>query len=106
MIVPAPERELGLQKEIFAGHHATLNRRHDRLPDGRLVVMPSLVGGIDASKSLLEGEISEPLRFVLFPGSPVQKPGHPNSIDRYRPLRHGPILLALQIPGTAAYSCN
>jgi hypothetical protein len=94
MIMSAPESELGLQEQIFAGQQATLNRRQNCLADRRLVVVPALIGGIDASKSLFEGEFREALRIVLFPGRPIQKPGHLNAINRHRPLGHGSLRLA------------
>ena len=81
VILPAPEGELGLQEQVVPRHQAAPDRRRDGLADRRLVVMAALVGGIDAAKALLQGQLGQALRLVLLPGGPVQEAGHSNAVE-------------------------
>ena len=56
MILSSAERELALQKQVIPNQQAVGDRRRDRLADGRLVVVASLVGSVNASKSLLQSK--------------------------------------------------
>ena len=69
-------------------HEPAGNRRRDRLPHRRLVIMASLVGRVDAAKSLLQGKFGQMLRLFLFPGGSVKEAGHLNIVDRYKEVKH------------------
>jgi len=69
-------------------HEPAGNRRRDRLPHRRLVIMASLVGRVDAAKSLLPGKFRQMLRPFLFPSGSVKEAGHFNTVDRYKIVTH------------------
>jgi hypothetical protein len=56
MILSSAEREFALQEQVIPNYQAVGDRRRDRLADGRLVVVASLVGSVNASKSLLQSK--------------------------------------------------
>jgi hypothetical protein len=78
VVLALAESELGLKEQIISSYQAALDRRRDGPPDCRFVVMAALVGGIDASKALLQSEFSQALGLVLFPGGSIQEAGHLN----------------------------
>ena len=57
MILPIAKRELGLQEQIVARHQAARDRCRNAPTNGRLVVVASLVGGVDAAKALLQRQL-------------------------------------------------
>jgi hypothetical protein len=82
MILSPLERELGLQEQVRARQQAALDRPRDRLADGGFVVMAALVGGVDASETLSQGELGQVLRIIFFPGGSIQEAGQLHTIDR------------------------
>ena len=88
LVLSPPEGELGLQEQIVPYDETRLHRRCNTLPDCGLAIMASLVGGIDASKSLLQGELRQALRGVLLPGGAVQEARHAHTIDRQGLVEH------------------
>jgi hypothetical protein len=54
MILPGAEGKLGLQEQIASGRQAALNGGFHGTTHRRLVVVPPLVSGVDAAKSLLQ----------------------------------------------------
>src|SRR5438105_5029239 len=65
------------------------------------MVMAALVGGVDAPKALLQGDLGQGPGVVLLPGGPVQEARHTNAFDRQGPLGHR--LLRLGTHGDAGY---
>ena len=61
VILPRLEGELVLKKGPFPGHQPALTRGCDGLTDRGFVVMPPLIGRIDASKALSQGELGQAL---------------------------------------------
>ena len=50
--------------------------------------MASLIGGIDPSKALPQGELGQTPRLLLLPGGPVQEAWHLNAIDQQGMVGH------------------
>jgi hypothetical protein len=88
MVLAASERELGLQEEVLAHYQPLSDRRRDRASRRRLVVMASLIGGVEASKSTLQRQLYKMLCLVLLPSGSVEKSRHLNPIDRQRAFGH------------------
>ena len=88
VVLPRAERELGLQEEFIARDNAFFHGSGDGPTDRRLVVMASLVGGVDSSKPLPEGQAGQSLGFVLFPRGSVEEARDANAIDRKRDVVH------------------
>jgi hypothetical protein len=72
MVLPRSKSELRLEKQLLPDYFAALQRRRDSASDSCLVVVPTLVSGIDTPESLPQGELGESLRRVLFPGRAVK----------------------------------
>jgi hypothetical protein len=71
IVLSRPKGELGLQEQILANQKAPGDRSRNRPPHCRFIVMAALVGGVDTSKSVLKGELSDALRLVRLPSRPV-----------------------------------
>ena len=56
VVLPAAGRELGLEEQLLAGDEPLPGGARDGPADGRLVVVPGLVGGVDAAEPLPQGE--------------------------------------------------
>ncbi len=52
------------------------------------MVVPSLVGGVDTSKSLLDGKLDKTLCLVFLPCRSVKETGQVNAIDSQAPVYH------------------
>ena len=88
MVLPPAEGELGLQEQLVSRHQTAADRSPNSAADRRLVVMSALVGGVDASKSLPEGQRGQTLGVVLLPGGAIEEAGHSNVVDHQVPLIH------------------
>jgi hypothetical protein len=88
MILPAAECELGLQEQLIPNHQTAGDGHRDRSPDRCFVVMAPLVGGVDASESLLQRKLGKTLSPFLLPGGPIEEPGYFNTVDRQRSVGH------------------
>ena len=75
IVLAGAEREFGLQEQIVPCDQAGGDGVGDGLADGRFMVVPPLVGSIDAAESLLDGQFGEVLGVVLFPGGAVEEVG-------------------------------
>lgn len=51
------------------------------MPNRSLVIVTSLVGGIDATKSLLQRQFGQTLRCFLFPGSAIEESWNLSALD-------------------------
>jgi hypothetical protein len=81
MVLPPAKRELGLQKQVLARHPSALDRSGQGPPDRRFIIMLPLVGGIDAAKPLLDRQLGQALRVVLFPSRAIQEPWDGQTFD-------------------------
>src|SRR5262249_25679833 len=53
MVLPAAEREFGLEEQVFPANQSALDRLRDGLADRCLMVMSALIGSVDAAEALL-----------------------------------------------------
>jgi hypothetical protein len=60
----------------------------DGLSDPSLVIMATLVGGINPSKSLAQSDFSQAGSFVFLPGSPIKEAGYLDTINQQRSVEH------------------
>ena len=88
VILPPLKGELGLQEELIAVQQAVLDRDGDAPTDSGLIVVPALVGRVDTTKALPQGELGQTLRLLLLPSGTVQEPGDANAVDRYGLVLH------------------
>jgi hypothetical protein len=82
VVLALSERVLGLQKQVFAFHQALGDRCRDRPSHRRLVVMASLIGGVDASESARDRQLGQMLRLFFLPSRSVEERWNFHSSDR------------------------
>ena len=81
MILPFSKGELGLQEEVAACYQALGNGRGDAPPDSGLIIMPALIGGIDAAKALVQRQLGQPLGFLFLPGGAIEEARNLQAVD-------------------------
>jgi hypothetical protein len=85
VILPRPGGELRLEEQAIAAHQAAGEGRRDGLPDRRLVVMATLVGGIEPRNPCSRASVVRRCVWSSFQAVPYRKRGtRTPSIDKVR----------------------
>jgi hypothetical protein len=73
MILSALIGEFGLEEKIFPCDDTGLIQGGERLADSGFKIMTTLVGGINGSEAVTDGQFSKRRRTVFLPGGAVEK---------------------------------
>jgi hypothetical protein len=84
MVLAPPKRKLGLQEQIASVYHAAGNGCGNPLTDGGLMVVASLIGRVDAAKTVSQSQLHERLSSVFFPGCAIQEARNSHALNQPR----------------------